>query len=245
MDLYLCKTVKDHYSKSFISHSLFSPILLLCSHGHDFHPSRHVKAVCFEWVTGIWSPFNPCLLVKISTVSVCHIDVLSEETTEREQKAFHESSSTICLLILTLYWTLESLFPSFLFMLRYIHTVMSILRQKQRKQTIWEKEKQNIATPTISNFLIIKGKGLINFLTGSLGSSQNVMMTRTRVRKMWSKLWLSQSLQREVKASYRDKSFPGDVGHRALGVVLLVWPRAGSLQGRKRGLFKSQINPCC
>lgn len=36
------------------------------SHGNNFNPNRRVIAVCFEWVTGSWAPFNCCRLVKIS-----------------------------------------------------------------------------------------------------------------------------------------------------------------------------------
>lgn len=55
--------------------------------GHHFPPSRHAAAVCLEWVTGSRAPFNFCLLVKISTISVCHMDETSEETTKDVQKA--------------------------------------------------------------------------------------------------------------------------------------------------------------
>lgn len=108
MDLYLYKTVTDCYVYCFKvrkATTFFHWLCFFCSHGHNFHPSRHVKAVSFEWVTISWVPFNCCLLVKITTISFCHIDELPEETTEGEQKAASslcESSSTFCLLILTL-----------------------------------------------------------------------------------------------------------------------------------------------
>lgn len=101
MDLYLYKTVVDYYFYCFkVAKAFFFSLLLLCSHGNNFNPNRSVIAVCFEWVTSSWSPFNCCLLVKISTISFCHMDEISE-TTESEQKAVSslcESSSTFCLL---------------------------------------------------------------------------------------------------------------------------------------------------